>query len=76
MLSLLFYEAMDAIFNGVLILVTIILSITVLVSTSNISASFFSSYWNVLLSLAILSTFLIKYITSFRLVKLLYISIP
>ena len=75
MLSLLFYEAMDAIFSRVLIPVTVILFIAVLVSASDVFASSFSSYWNVLLLLAVLLTSLIKCITSFRLIKLLYISI-
>ena len=42
--SLLSYKAMDAVFSGVSVPVTVILSIAVLVSTSNISVSFSSSY--------------------------------
>ena len=43
-LSLLFYKVIDAVSNKVLIPITVILSITVLVSTFNISVSSFSSY--------------------------------
>ena len=76
MLSLLSYKAMDAVSSGVLIPTTVILSVAILVSTFNISASSFSFYWNVLLSLAVLSTSLIKCITGFGLIELLYIFIP
>ena len=44
MLSLSFYKAMDTIFNRVLIPATVILSITVSVSASDVSASPFNSY--------------------------------
>ena len=44
MLSLSFYKAMDAVFNGVLIPATVILSIAISVSAFNISISSFSSY--------------------------------
>ena len=74
-LSLLFYKVMDAVFNKVSIPVTVVLSVAVLVSAFNVSISFFSSYWNVLLLFTVLLTFLIKCITGSRLVKLLYISI-
>ena len=67
---------MDAIFSRVFIPTTVMLFIAVSVSASDISVSFFSSYWNILLLLTVLSTSLIKYITGFRLAKLPYISIP
>ena len=67
---------MDAVFNKVFIPATIMLFIAVSVSAFNISVSSFSSYYNVLLLLAVLLTSLIKYITSFRLIELLYIFIP
>ena len=44
MLSLLSYKVMDAVFSGVLISITVILSIAVLVSAFNVSISSFSSY--------------------------------
>ena len=66
---------MDAISNGVFIPTTVMLSVAVLVSAFDVSASSFSSYWNVLLSLTVLSTSLIKCITSSRLAELLYIFI-
>ena len=44
MLSLLSYKAMDAVFSGVLISTTIILSVAVSVSAFNVSVSSFSSY--------------------------------
>ena len=43
-LSLLFSKVIDAVFSKVLIFTTIILSIAILVFTSNISISSFSSY--------------------------------
>ena len=67
---------MDAVSNGVFIPVTVMLSVAVLVSTFNVSASSFSSYWNVLLSLTVLSTSLIECITGSRLAELPYIFIP
>ena len=67
---------MDAVSSRVSVLVTVMLFITVLVSAFDVSISSFSSYWNVLLSLTVLLTSLIKYITSFRLAELLYIFVP
>ena len=75
MLSLLSYKAMNAVFSGVLIPITVILFITILVSASNISISSFSSHWNVLLLFTTSLLFLIKCITEFRLIELLYIFI-
>ena len=66
---------MDAVSSRVLIPATVILFIAISVSAFNISISFFSSYWNALLLLTVLLTFLIKYITGFRLMELPYISI-
>ena len=60
---------MDAIFSGVFTPATIILSVAVSVSVSNIYISFVSSYWDILLLLVSLLIFLIKYITSFILLE-------
>ena len=75
MLSLLSYKVIDAISSKVSISATIILSIAVLVSASNIYISSSISYYGSLLLLITLLTPLIGYITSFRSIVLPYISI-
>ena len=67
---------MDAVSSGVFISATVMLSVAVSVFASDVSVNSFSSYWNVLLSLAVLSTSLIKCITSFKLTELPCISVP
>ena len=76
MLSLLSCEVMNAVFSRVFIPTIVMLSVAVSVSAFNISISSFSSYWDVLLSLAVLSTSLIECITGSELIKLPYIFIP
>ena len=75
MLSLLFYKAIDIIFSEVSIPAIIMLSIAILISAFNAYKSLSSSYWNISLLLISLSTSLIKCMTSFRLMELLYIFI-
>ena len=75
MLSLLSCKVINIIFSKVFIPAIVILSIAVLISTSIIYKSLFSSYWDISLLFISLLTFLIKCITGFRLIKLLYMSI-
>ena len=75
MLSLLFYKAINIIFSGVSIPTIIILSVAVLISAFNAYKSLSFFYENISLLLTSLLTSLIKYITGFRLIVLLYISI-
>ena len=75
MLSLLFYKAIDTVFSGVSIPAIIILLIAVLIFVFNIYVCFSISYYRSLLLFAILSTFLIGYITGFKTIKLPYVSI-
>ena len=76
MLSLLSYKTINIIFNRVSIPATVILFIAILVSAFNAYISFSISYYRVLLLLATLLTFLIRYIIGPKAIKLLYISIP
>ena len=75
MLSLLFYKAIDAIFNGVSIPATVILFIAILVSTFNMYVSSFISHYRSLSLFITLLTSLIGYITGPKAIKLPYISI-
>ena len=75
MLSSLSRKAMDAIFSGVSMPATIVLSIAVSVSAFNIYISSSISYYRSLLLFITLLTSLIRYIISPRAMELLYISI-
>ena len=75
MLSLLSCKAIDTVFSGVFIPAIVILSVAVLISTSNMYKSSSSFYWDIFSSLMSLLTFLIEYITGFGLIVLPYISI-
>ena len=76
MLSPLSRKVINTIFSGVSVPAIIILFITISIPTSNIYVNLFISYYRSLMSLITSSVPLIGYITSPKVIELLYTSIP